>query len=258
MSPFSPLWIVLPTYNEAANLPKMVRALLDLPLEEVHLLIVDDDSPDGTGRVADALAVDSPGRVRVLHRSGKLGLGTAYLAGFRIALGEGARAIGQMDCDFSHNPKDLIRLADELESCDVAVGSRYTAGGLLDEHWEFGRRLLSAWGNLYSRALLGLRIFDTTAGFKLWRRETLLGLGLDRVQSNGYIFQVEMAYLTQRLGYHACEVPILFEDRRIGHSKMSMKVKVEAAWRVWHVRWLHRRLSPRDRIPLPEDTAHVK
>jgi dolichol-phosphate mannosyltransferase len=257
MSPFTPFWIILPTYNEAANLPEMVRALRMLPLEDIHILVVDDDSPDGTGRMADELARDPANQIRVMHRSGKLGLGTAYLDGFRLALQEGARAIAQMDCDFSHNPKDLVRLANELEACDVAVGSRYTSGGLLDEHWEIGRRLLSAWGNLYSRALLGLRVLDNTAGFKLWRRETLQGLGLERIHSNGYIFQVEMAYLTQRLGYHACEVPILFEDRRIGHSKMNMKVKVEAAWRVWQVWWLHHNLGPSDRIPIQEGTSHA-
>jgi dolichol-phosphate mannosyltransferase len=162
-----------------------------------------------------------------------------------------------MDCDFSHNPKDIIRLMRTLESCDVAVGSRYTTGGRLDDRWEMGRRALSRWGNVYSRTLLGLRVRDTTAGFKLWRRETLLGIGLDRIHSNGYIFQVEMAYLSQRLGYTTCEVPILFEDRRIGHSKMNMKVKIEAAWRVWQVGWLHRRLTPSRRMSFAEEKPHA-
>jgi dolichol-phosphate mannosyltransferase len=256
MSSFAPLWVVLPTYNEADNLPEMVRALRSLPLEDMHLLVVDDDSPDGTGAIADRLAEDPSLPVHVLHRTGKLGLGTAYIAGFRHALMQGARAIAQMDCDFSHNPKDLVRLVDALLQCDVAIGSRYTAGGQLDDRWEWGRRLLSRWGSFYSSALLGLTVRDTTAGFKVWRRETLLGMGLDRIQSNGYIFQVEMAYLAQRLGYQACEVPILFEDRRIGHSKMNMGVKLEAAWRVWQVGWLHRRLNRSSRIP-PAEEAHL-
>jgi dolichol-phosphate mannosyltransferase len=253
MRSFVPTWVVIPTYNEAANLPEMVRALRSLPLDDLHILIVDDHSPDGTGALADQLAQDASNQLAVSHRAGKLGLGTAYLTGFAYALAHGARAVAQMDCDFSHNPTDLVRLVDALLQCDVAVGSRYIAGGKLDDRWGWGRRLLSRWGSVYSSTLLGLSVRDTTAGFKVWRRETLLGMGLERVQSNGYIFQVEMAYLAQRLGYRACEVPILFEDRRIGHSKMDMHVKLEAAWRVWQVGMLHRRLTPASRIPLPED-----
>jgi dolichol-phosphate mannosyltransferase len=258
MSSLFPLWVILPTYNESANLPEMIRALRSLPLRDLHILVVDDNSPDGTGRIADDLARASADRMEVLHRAGKLGLGTAYISGFQKAIAAGARAIAQMDSDFSHNPKDLIRLIEALSSCDVAVGSRYTAGGQLDDRWELGRRLLSRWGSIYSRTLLGLSVRDTTAGFKVWRRETLQGMGLDRIHSNGYIFQVEMAFLAQRLGYRVCEVPILFEDRRIGHSKMSMAVKIEAAWRVWQVGWLHRRLGPASRLPISEDTSHVE
>lgn len=243
----SPLTVVLPTYNEADNLPEVVRILWELPLSELHLIIVDDGSPDGTGEVADSLVRERPGRFRVVHRTGKLGLGSAYRAGFELAFEERTPAIVQMDADLSHSPADLPRLLERLAECDVAVGSRYVPGGRLDLRWGRGRRVLSWWGNFYSRSVLGLGLHDITAGFKAWRRETLLGIGLGRIHSNGYIFQVEMAYVAQRLGYRACEVPIYFEDRRLGRSKMDTQVKLEAAWRVWQVRWLHRRLTPEDR-----------
>jgi dolichol-phosphate mannosyltransferase len=247
MIPFDSFAVVLPTYNEAENLAAMVDALRALNLPRLHLIVVDDGSPDGTGRIAEELARRQAGGLTVIQRAAKLGLGTAYRAGFRAALARGSAVIGQMDCDFSHDPAALPAMADALDHCDVVVGSRYVAGGGLDHRWETGRRLLSRWGTFYSRLILGLRMQDATAGFKLWRRETLLGLGLDRVHSNGYVFQVEMAYLTQRLGYRACEVPIHFEDRRIGQSKMSLDIKLEAAWRVWQVWGLHHRLSPADR-----------
>jgi dolichol-phosphate mannosyltransferase len=244
------LTIVLPTYNEAENLPDMVQALWALGLPQLRLIVVDDSSPDGTGDVADVLAGDSRGTLQVIHRPAKSGLGTAYLAGFRRALDEGATLVGQMDVDFSHAPADVLRLLAEMHENDIAVGSRYVPGGKLDSRWGAGRRLLSWWGNLYSQGLLALHVHDATAGFKVWRRETLLGMDLRRIRSNGYVFQVEMAYVAQRLGYRVCEVPIYFEDRRIGQSKMSTQVKLEAAWRVFDVWRTHHQLTPADRLPL--------
>jgi dolichol-phosphate mannosyltransferase len=240
--------VVLPTYNEAANLPQIVTGLLDLPLPTLSILVVDDNSPDGTGEIADQLGIKYLGRMDVLHRPGKNGLGTAYVAGFTQALARGAEAVIQMDADFSHSPSYIPLMIEKLRGYDVVVGSRYIRGGKLDEQWEFGRYLLSWFANsLYTRLLLGVRTKDTTAGYKAWRRETLLGIGLDRIHSNGYIFQVEMAYLAERLGYRVLEIPIYFEDRRIGKSKMTMRVKAEAALRTWQVRARHSHLTPKDR-----------
>lgn len=238
--------VVLPTYNEADNLRAIAEALWALPLD-LSLLVVDDASPDGTGQLAAELTTAHPEQIRVIHRSGKLGLGTAYLEGFSQAIQAGAEVIIQMDADFSHSPHYLPELVAKLNEYDVVIGSRYVPQGKLDERWEKGRVWLSAWANLYARAILGIKVLDATAGFKAWRADTLRGIGLARVRSNGYIFQVEMAYLTQRLGYHALEMPIYFEDRRIGHSKMTIPVKLEAAWRVWEVGLRHRGLKPKDR-----------
>ncbi|MBN1953745.1 MAG: polyprenol monophosphomannose synthase [Anaerolineae bacterium] len=238
--------VVVPTYNEAENVAPMTGALLALALD-LDVLIVDDESPDGTGAIADQLVARYPGRVHVMHRSGPRGLGRAYVDGFRWALEHGAEAVVQMDCDFSHAPSDVPRLLDCLAQYDVAVGSRYVAGGRTDEKWELGRILLSWWANFYARLILGSRIRDITAGFKAWRSETLIGIDLSRILSQGYVFQVEMAYVSERLGYRVIEVPIYFEDRRIGQSKMTMPVKIEAALRVWEVRWRHRHLRPHRR-----------
>ncbi len=240
--------VVLPTYNEAPNIEAMTAELLELPLDDLALLIVDDDSPDGTGQLADRLAAGRSERVQVLHRVGKRGLGSAYVEGFDRALQTGAQAIIQMDADFSHAPHYIPEMLATLRDSDVVVGSRYVLGGRLDEHWGWGRRLLSGFANsVYTRLILGLQVRDVTAGFKAWRRETLLGLGLQRVRSNGYVFQVEMAYLTERLGYHVREFPIYFEDRRIGRSKMSQRIKFEAVWRTVQVAQRHRHLTPDDR-----------
>jgi dolichol-phosphate mannosyltransferase len=234
--------VVLPTYNEAENLPTMVGELLALDVTGLEILVVDDNSPDGTGQLADDLAARYPERLHVIHRQGKMGLGTAYLAGFRYALDHGADLIVQMDADFSHSPGYILQFLDVIDGCDVVVGSRYVSGGQLDERWGWWRYFLSWWANsVYTRLILGLRVKDATAGFKCWRRETLEGIGLQRIRSNGYVFQVEMAYLTEKLGYRFCEVPIYFEDRRIGRSKMTVPVKIEAALRTWQIRWRHRK-----------------
>jgi dolichol-phosphate mannosyltransferase len=235
--------VVVPTYNESENLPKIAAALFALSLADLHVLIVDDNSPDGTGVLADELAMQSGSRMTVMHRSGKLGLGTAYLQGFSQAIEAGAQAIAQMDADFSHPPEKLIDLASALQSCDVAMGSRYLPGGGVDDHWPVWRKGLSAFGNVYARLILGLPVRDVTGGFRLWRRETLLGIPLDRVRSNGYAFQVEMAYLAYRLGYRIKEVPFYFADRKWGQSKMSFAIQREAAIRVWRMRLDYRGLQ---------------
>jgi len=238
----SRIMVVIPSYNEADNLPAMVGELLSLEMPGLEILIVDDNSPDGTGEIADDLADRHPDCMHVLHRSGKLGLGTAYITGFKYALEQGADLIVQMDADFSHSPGYIPQLVDAAKDYDVVVGSRYVAGGSLDERWSWWRYFLSWWANsVYTRLILGVKVKDATAGFKCWRRSTLEGIGLERVRSNGYVFQVEMAYLTERLGYRFLEIPIHFEDRHIGRSKMTVPVKIEAALRTWQIRWRHRK-----------------
>jgi dolichol-phosphate mannosyltransferase len=226
--------IVVPTYNERENLPRLASVLLDLPLD-IDLLVVDDASPDGTGEIAEGLKQEYGTRINVIHRAGKLGLGTAYIQGFKQALASGADTVVQMDADFSHPPEKIFEMATALEQCDVVIGSRYIKGGSLDERWPAWRRGLSAFGNLYARVILRLSVRDTTGGFRMWRRETLLGMPLDRIQSNGYAFQVEMTYVATRLGYRFKEIPIHFADRRWGDSKMSGSIQREAALRVWQL-----------------------
>lgn len=233
--------VVIPTYNEADNLPVMVGELLDLELDALRVLVVDDNSPDGTGQVADELVAEHAGRVHAIHRAGKLGLGTAYITGFQYALDHGADLIVQMDADFSHSPSYVPQFVEKIADYDVVIGSRYVSGGGTDERWSWWRYLLSWWANsVYTRLILGVKVKDATAGFKCWRRTTLQGIGLDRVHSNGYVFQVEMAYLTEKCGFRFLEVPIYFEDRRIGKSKMTNSVKIEAALRTFQIRWRHR------------------
>jgi len=240
--------VVIPTYNEADNIAPMTTALFDLQIPELQILVVDDASPDGTGEIADRLAAQYAGRFAVCHRTGPRGLGWAYVEGFRWALEQGATYIIQMDCDFSHPPKYIPQFLEAIQEYDVVVGSRYVPGAEIDAQWKFQRRLLSFWANsIYTRLILGCRVRDLTAGFKCWRRETLLGIDLARIRSQGYAFQVEMAYLTERLGYRVVELPIHFEERRLGQSKMRTSVKIEAALRVWELRWRYRGLRPSDR-----------
>jgi dolichol-phosphate mannosyltransferase len=238
----SSITIVTPTYNEAENLPKLVSALFSLPLD-LQVLVVDDNSPDGTGRMADELAVAYPGRVTVLHRPGKLGLRSAYLNGFQKVLEGDSQAIVQMDADFSHDPSALVEMAKLLESCDMVLGSRYVNGGSVDERWPLWRKRLSAFGNYYARTILGLPLRDVTTGYRMWRRETLLQIPFERIQSNGYVFLVEMAYLAHCLEFKIGEAPIYFADRRWGNSKMSLKIQAEAAFRIWQVLWNYRDLK---------------
>lgn len=231
--------VVVPTYNEVENLPKLVHAVFSLPLA-LTLMIVDDNSPDGTGRLADELAAAHPERVRVMHRSGKLGFSSAYLQTFAALIKEPWDAIGQMDADFSHEPARLVDMVARLETCDLVLGSRYIPGGSTDERWPLWRKGLSAWGNFYARTILGMPMRDVTGGFRLWRRETLQAMPLERVKARGYVFQVEMAYLAWCMKFKIGEVPIYFADRRWGKSKMSFKIQAEAAGRVWQVLWDYR------------------
>ncbi|HZM00582.1 MAG TPA: polyprenol monophosphomannose synthase [Planctomycetota bacterium] len=246
------LKVVLPTYNEAENLPRMVAELLALPLPGARLsiLVVDDNSPDGTGAIADRLAAGSSGRVTVLHRPGKEGLARAYLAGIQQALDAGADLVLQMDCDFSHPPRFIPDLLAALPEADLVVGSRYVAGGRLDPEWAWWRKLLSWFANsVYVRTILGIPVHDATGGFRLWRRQTLSGMDLQRrIGSTGYVFLVELSYVAWRLGYRIREVPIEFPDRAAGDSKMNFAIQLEAARRVFEVRRRHRGLTPGDRV----------
>jgi len=242
--------VVIPTYNEADNLPAITAELFTLEMEEeLHILIVDDASPDGTGQVADDLAERCyPERLHVIHRQGKLGLGTAYVEGFTWALEQGFDYIIQMDADFSHSPAYISQMLEKITDYDVVVGSRYIAGGDLDERWSWWRWFLSWWANsVWTRGILGVKTKDATAGFKCWRRSALQRIGLERITSNGYVFQVEMAYVSEKLNLRILEIPIYFEDRRIGQSKMTVPVKIEAALRVFEIRWRHRNIQPMPR-----------
>jgi dolichol-phosphate mannosyltransferase len=220
--------VCLPTYNERENLEAMLRALEPLG---VHVLVVDDNSPDGTGEIADRLAGELD-FVSVLHRERKEGLGPAYLAGFRRALADGAELVLELDCDFSHNPSDVPRLVAACEAgADLALGSRYVAGGGT-ENWGLGRRIVSWGGSFYARALLGVGVRDLTGGFKCYRRRVLETIDLDAIDSKGYAFQIETTYRTLRKGFRVVEVPINFVDRTAGHSKMSRSIFLEAVVKV--------------------------
>lgn len=243
MGNFNQIRVVVPTFNEAENISKLTSALFDLQLDGLSMLVVDDNSPDGTGKLADDLSKSHPGRFSVLHRNGKKGLGSAYIEGFGQALDLGADAIVQMDADFSHPPEKVVELIEKLTISDVAAGSRYIPGGSLDEQWPMWRKGLSAFGNIYAKSILQLPIHDATGGFRAWRRETLLAMPLERVRSNGYAFQVEMIYLAYRIGCKISEVPFYFADRKWGTSKMSFAIQIEAAYRVWQMLFEYRDLK---------------
>lgn len=231
--------IVVPTYNERENLPVLAGLLEALAVPDLHLLVVDDNSPDGTGEVADKLAAERPGSVGVLHRTVKDGLGRAYVAGMTRALEEGADVVVQMDADLSHPASAIPAMLETLRSTDAAVvlGSRYTAGGQVAAQWPWHRKALSAWANFYVNAILRLRVKDATAGFKAWHAEALRAIDLPSIDSNGYSFQVEMNYRTVSRGMKILEVPIRFEERVKGASKMSFAVQVESALAPWKLRF---------------------
>ncbi|GAA5065344.1 polyprenol monophosphomannose synthase [Thermocatellispora tengchongensis] len=243
----SAVTVVMPTYNEADNLPAVLEALFALPLPALRVLVVDDNSPDGTGDLAERLAREEygPERLSVLRRPGKQGLGRAYVHGITHALEHGADFVVQMDADLSHPPEAVPQMLGTLLSteADVVIGSRYATGGKLAENWAPHRKALSAWANFYVRVLLHLRIRDVTAGFKIWRRETLRAIDVAGVASNGYSFQVEMNYRAVRLGLKIVEVPIRFEERHDGQSKMSLGVQLESALMPFRLRRLAGRLG---------------
>jgi dolichol-phosphate mannosyltransferase len=226
--------VCLPTYNERENLEAMVSALGDVLPEDGRILVIDDNSPDGTGEIADRLASERED-VDVLHRARKQGLGPAYLAGFTWALGAGADLVLEMDCDFSHDPADVPRLLAAAEGADLVLGSRYVPGGGT-RNWNLLRRLISRGGSLYAQILLGVRIRDLTGGFKCYRRAVLETIDLDAIDSKGYAFQIETTYRALRAGFRVVEVPIVFVDREAGGSKMSKSIVLEAIWKVPAVR----------------------
>ncbi|WP_159942016.1 MULTISPECIES: polyprenol monophosphomannose synthase [unclassified Nocardiopsis] len=234
----SRITVVVPTYDEAENLPVLVGQLMALDLPRLRVVVVDDNSPDGTGEVADKLAVDFPGRVGVIHRTRKDGLGRAYVAGMTRALAEGADFVAQMDADLSHPVGYVPQLLGTLRSTNagVVIGSRYVPGGSLSEQWGLSRRLLSGWANAYVKTVLSMPVRDVTAGFKVWRAPALEVLDLASIESTGYAFQVEMHYRAYRRGQKLVEVPIHFEDRVVGQSKLDGAVALEAALRPLRLR----------------------
>ena len=227
--------VIVPTYNERFNIARLVPAILaqDPSLE---VLIVDDGSPDGTGGIADGIAAGEP-RVHVIHRAGKLGLGTAYITGFRWALERQYDLVFEMDADFSHNPDRLPKFLVAIREADLVIGSRYQDGRVNVVNWPMSRLFLSYAANIYARSVTGLPIFDTTAGFKCFRRNVLESIDLSAVKSNGYAFQIEMHFRVWKKGFRLMEIPIVFVDRTEGVSKMSKRIVREAVWMVWRLRW---------------------
>ncbi|HXI02182.1 MAG TPA: polyprenol monophosphomannose synthase, partial [Candidatus Saccharimonadales bacterium] len=228
--------VVIPTYNELDNLPNIITAVRSLP-GEIDVTIVDDGSPDGTGELADRIAREDS-HVHVIHRKGKLGLGTAYVAGFRYALESGAEAIMEMDADFSHDPASIPEFLDRIADADIVIGSRYR-NGIRVINWSFRRLLLSIMATKYVNLVTGMPaslVSDATAGFKCYRRKVLETIDLSKIHSNGYAFQIEMKYLAYRKGFRFAEVPITFNDRRVGISKMNGRIILEALWVCWRLR----------------------
>lgn len=228
--------VVIPTYNEATNLRELIPRVLG-QAENLEILVVDDASPDGTGAVADHFAEQNP-RVHVLHREGKMGLGTAYLAGFRWALERDYELVFEMDADFSHDPKHLPEFLDAIRDADLVLGSRYLGHRVTVVNWPISRLLLSYFANIYARVVTGLKLYDSTGGFKCFRRKVLAAIDLAQVNSNGYAFQIEMSLRASRQGFRIKEIPIVFVDRTDGASKMSGAIVREAVWMVWRLRWL--------------------
>jgi dolichol-phosphate mannosyltransferase len=221
--------IVIPTYNEKENLPLLLEGIFGLKQEELHVLIVDDNSPDGTGQLAEQLKET----YHVYHRPEKTGLGRAYVEGFQRAMDDGAKIIGQMDADFSHPIDKIPALIEAASQGYIAVGSRYVNGGSVDEKWPFWRKALSRFGSIYARMILWIKLRDVTGGFRFWPSQALKAMPMDRNRSGGYVFQVEMAYVAHRLGFEFKEIPIYFAERLRGTSKMSFKIQIEAAIQVW-------------------------
>lgn len=227
--------VIVPTYNEKENIARLIRAVLAQD-PSIDVLIVDDGSPDGTGDLVDAIA-DSEPRVHAIHRAAKLGLGTAYVAGFKWALARDYQFIFEMDADFSHAPERIPEFLQAVRTADLVIGSRYQNGQVNVVNWPIGRLILSYSANIYARRITGLPIFDATAGFKCFRRRVLESIDLDDIKSNGYAFQIEMHMRAWKKGFRIVEIPIVFVDRTEGSSKMSKRIVREAVWMVWRLRW---------------------
>ena len=227
--------VIVPTYNERFNIARLIPSVLaqDASLE---ILVVDDGSPDGTGAIVDAIAANNS-RVHIIHRESKLGLGTAYIAGFRWALERKYDLVFEMDADFSHNPERLPEFLEAIKEADLVLGSRYQGGRVNVVNWPMSRLFLSYAANIYARAVTGLPVSDTTGGFKCFRRNVLESVDLNSVKSNGYAFQIEMSYRVWKCGFRLVEIPIIFVDRTEGISKMSKRIMREAVWMVWRLRW---------------------
>jgi len=227
--------VIVPTYNERANIEKLIEIVLAQD-PRVDVLVVDDGSPDGTGAIVDAIR-ERESRVNVLHRPGKMGLGTAYLAGFRWALDAGYAYVFEMDADFSHDPGHIPAFLEAIEGADLVLGSRYRDGKVTVVNWPISRLMLSYSANMYARGVTGLQLWDSTGGFKCFRREVLEAIDLSAVRSNGYAFQIEMSFRAWKRGFRIIEIPIVFTDRSEGESKMSKRIVREAVWMVWRLRW---------------------
>lgn len=226
--------VIVPTYNEVDNVRPLVERIV-AAVPTLHVLFVDDNSKDGTQKVVEAMMAERPGQVHMLKRAGKLGLGTAYIAGFKWALNQGYDALIEMDADHSHDPKELAVFLEKLKTADAVIGSRYIPGGAT-ENWSFMRKCISLFGSFYGRSILGMTIRDLTGGFNAWRKDTVLAINPDLVKSEGYSFQIELKYRAYKAGKVLVESPILFTERRAGQSKMSMKIVLEAMVRVWALR----------------------
>jgi dolichol-phosphate mannosyltransferase len=227
--------VIIPTYNERSNIARIIDQVLARD-SSLDVLVVDDGSPDGTGAVVDQIKESNP-RVDIIHRARKLGLGTAYIAGFKWALARDYAIVFEMDADFSHDPAHLPQFLEAIENADLVLGSRYRDGRVTVVNWPVGRLLLSYAANVYARVVTGLRLFDSTGGFKAFRREVLEAIELDQVRSSGYAFQIEMNFRAWKKGFRIVEIPIVFVDRTEGESKMSKKIVREAVWMVWRLRW---------------------
>ncbi|MCX6142875.1 MAG: polyprenol monophosphomannose synthase [Ignavibacteriales bacterium] len=225
--------VVIPTFNEADNLPQLLPMVLKHG-DHFNILIVDDGSPDGTGKMVKEMQKTEP-RIHLIERPGKMGLGTAYVAGFKFAIANGFDFVFEMDADFSHDPAELPRLLEKAEEYDLVIGSRYIQGVNV-VNWPMRRLLLSYFANIYTRVITGMPVRDATGGYKCFRRKVLESIDLDLIHSNGYAFQIEMNFKTWRKGYRMCEIPIVFVDRRIGVSKMSKRIVYEAVWMVWRLK----------------------
>jgi dolichol-phosphate mannosyltransferase len=227
--------VIVPTYNEVGNIAQLIPRILEQN-PGIEVLVVDDNSPDGTSAAVEGVMQREP-RLHLITRSGKMGLGTAYVAGFRYALEHGYPLIFEMDADFSHDPNDIPRFLTALESCDLVLGSRYV-GGVNVINWPMSRLLLSWFANRYTRLITGMPIRDATGGYKCFRRRVLEAIDLGRIRSDGYAFQIEMTFMARRAGFRVVEIPIVFTDRNVGFSKMSPRIVREAAWMVWKLRFL--------------------